>query len=337
MTITRMNAVITTNNPEQPLTETTVPTTQLGANDILVKVAAISINPVDQKQRMIATQNNATKILGFDGVGEVVEIGAAVTKFKVHDRVYYAGELSRNGSYAEYQVVREDLAAIAPSNLNDAEAAAIPLTFLTAYELLFDQFGFKPEAQSQRGQAILIINGAGGVGSAMIQLSQWLGMDVIATASRPETTAWVTKLGANHVVNHRHDYVSELKQLGYANVPYVAILSATNEHFANVAELVAPFGHVGMIVEPTAPLSIGDPLKAKSVSLHWEFMFAKTLNNHNVASQGAALAFATELIENNRFTTTLTETIEGFSAENIYAAQEKVGSGKVIGKLAIKY
>ncbi|QEA35738.1 zinc-binding alcohol dehydrogenase family protein [Weissella soli] len=337
MTITRMQAVITTNNPAQPLIEASVPTTPLGANDILVKVAAISINPVDQKQRLIATQNNATKILGFDGVGEVIEIGSAVTKFKVHDRVYYAGELGRNGSYAEYQVVREDLVAIAPANLDDAEAAAIPLTFLTAYELLFDQFGFKPEAQSQRGQTILIINGAGGVGSAMIQLSQWLGMDVIATASRPETTAWVTKLGAHHVVNHRHDYVSELKQLGYPSIPYIAILSATNEHFAKAAELIAPFGHIGMIVEPTAPLAIGDPLKAKAASLHWEFMFAKALNNYNVASQGDALAFATDLIENKHFNTTLTETIEGFSASNIYAAQEKAGSGKIIGKLAIKY
>lgn len=332
-----MQAIVTTTNAKQPLTLSEVPMPTLAANDILVRLNAASVNPVDQKQRQGAVANATPKILGFDGAGEVTAVGVDVTKFKIGDKVFYAGELGRTGSNAQFQAVREELAAFVPESISLTKAAAVPLTFLTAYEILIDKFHLTPVANSASGKTILIINGAGGVGSAMIQLAKWLGLTVIASSSRPETIKWVQDLGADYTVNHYADYPAEIKDLGFDTVPYVAVLNSIDTHLARAAQIVSPFGHIGMIVEPSAELPIGGLLKSKAVSLDWEFMFAKAANNFDVASQGTALALAAKLIDTGHYQSPLTVTNYGMTVETIFASQEIVGAGKVMGKLVIEY
>lgn len=330
--IKHINALVTTTNEARPLELIQIPLPELGDHDLLVKVMASGVNPVDAKQRSMAVAAGATRVLGFDGVGEVVGLGEKVADFNLGDRVFYAGQLSRTGSNAEYQLVDARIAARAPETVSVEAAAAMPLTFLTAYELLHDHFNIKMEAQAARGKRLLIINGAGGVGSVMIQLAKWLGMEVIASASRPETVAWVEQMGADHVINHRDDYVPLVKSMGLAPVDYLAILHTPEPHIEAAAELIAPFGHIGAIVEPAAPLEVRK-MKNKAASLDWEFMFAKTNADFEVASQGKALALLQQLIDSAQITTTLTERVHGLDAETIREAQDRVASGKVMGKL----
>ena len=331
-----MDAVVTTANENEPLAVMNIPVPELDEKDVLVKVAAVAVNPVDAKQRGAAVASNATRVLGFDAVGEVVAVGEKATKFKTGDRIFYAGQLGRVGSNATFQAVNEDLAALAPEKMSDAEAAALPLTFLTAYELLADKFGLDVAENAASGKALLIINGAGGVGSIMIQLAKWMGMTVIASASREETVAWVKSLGADHVVNHRDDYVAEMHMLGFDTVPYIAILHAPEPHFEQAAELIGAFGHIGAIVESVDPMPVG-LIKNKTASLDWEFMFAKANYKVDMASQGDALALAARLADKGSLRSTLTETLTSMTAENVLAAQEKVSAGAVNGKLAIVF
>ncbi|MCS9988230.1 zinc-binding alcohol dehydrogenase family protein [Weissella cibaria] len=331
-----MQAVVTTSNEAQPLEVMTIPAPVVSDEDVLVRVKAVAVNPVDGKQRQAAVANKSSHVLGFDATGEVVAVGSKVTDFKLGDTVFYAGQLGRLGANAELQAVNAALVAKAPTTLSHAEAAALPLTFLTAYELLVDKFGLTVAENSAKGQTILIINGAGGVGSIMIQLAKWMGMTVVATASRQETSDWVTKLGADHVVNHRRDYVADMHSLGFDLVPYIAILHAPEAHFEQAAALVGPFGHIGAIVESVEPLPVG-LIKNKAASLDWEFMFAKANYGVNMATQGRALALAATLADQGVLRTTLTETMTGMTAETILAAQEKVAAGKVNGKLAIEF
>jgi zinc-binding alcohol dehydrogenase family protein len=328
-----MRAVVTTTDLAHPLELKEVPVPEVGAHDLLVRVAAVGVNPVDGKQRTANVQAKTGQVLGFDGVGEVLAIGNGVTKFSVGDRVYYAGQLGRFGSNAELEALNEDIVALAP-DVPDAEAAAVPLTFLTAFELLHDKFGVEMTQDGQAGKEILIINGAGGVGSSMIQLAKWLGMTVIATASRPETVAWVTELGADVVVNHREDYATQLLADGHKDLPYIAILHTTEPHIGPAAKLVGPFGHVGAVVEPTEPLDVAI-MKNKSASLDWEFMFAKVNYNFDVASQGAALRLAAELINAGKYRSPLTVEMSGLEADVLVEAQDRVTAGDVMGKLSV--
>lgn len=331
-----MKAVVTTLDEDNPLLEKEIPLPNVDSHDVLVKITASGMNPVDVKQLELAVAAKEERVLGFDGVGEVVSIGTDVKKYQVGDRVFFSGELGRKGSNAEYEAVNEDLVAKAPDNLSDVEAAALPLTFLTAYEMLADKFGISMAAGAAPGKTLLIINGAGGVGSIMIQLAKWLGMTVIATASRDETIEWVKQLGADFVVNHREDYVSEVKQLGFSEIPYIAVLHSLDQHFEAVAKLVGSYGHIGAIVQSTQPLPVG-LIKNKAASLDWEFMFAKTNAGQNIASQGEALALLTELVSAGDVQSTITQTVDGFSAAAVLEAQQKVSVGDMLGKLVIKY
>lgn len=331
-----MQGIMTTTDLNEPLKLVEIPKPIVLEHDILVKVAASGVNPVDIKQCELAVATNASRILGFDAVGEVVEIGNKVSRFQVGDRVFYAGQVDRMGANAELQAVDERLVALAPSRLTNTEAAALPLTFITAYELLHDKFGLEMAENSAKHSALLVINGAGGVGSAMIQLAKWLGMTVIATASRPDTVAWVEKMGADHVVSHREDYVTELRRLGFDMIPYIAILHAPEKHIKQAGLLVGPFGHVGAIVEPLKPLDVAG-LKNKSASLDWEFMFAKGNYGYHIETQGRALELLKQLVETSNYQTTLVEVLSGFNPLIMKQAYDRVAQNNMIGKLVIEY
>ena len=331
-----MKAVVTTTNKQIPLINKEIAQPEVTGHDVLVKVSAASMNPVDVKQLEVAQAAQQERVLGFDAVGEIVEVGADVIDYQIGDRVFFAGELGRTGSNAEFEVVNEALIAKAPTKLSDIEAAALPLTFLTAYEMLADKFGIQMIANGAKGKTLLIINGAGGVGSIMIQLAKWLGMTVIATASRDETVAWVKDMGADEVVNHRENYVQAVKSLGYDEVPYIAVLHSLDQHFESAAALIGAFGHIGAIVQSMKPLPVG-LIKNQAASLDWEFMFAKTNAGQDVASQGVALTLLTKLVNDGFVKSTVTQTLDGLSAQTIIDAQNEVNQGNMLGKLVIKY
>ncbi|MDR3242019.1 MAG: zinc-binding alcohol dehydrogenase family protein [Lactobacillaceae bacterium] len=331
-----MNALITTSDKDAPFSLSKIPMPEVFDQDVLVEVQAVSVNPVDTKQRTVAVANGSTKVLGYDAVGTISAIGSKVTKFKVGDKIMYAGELGRTGSNAQFEAVHENLAALAPEGFQNAQLAGVPLTFLTAYELLVDKFGLIPDKNANDGQTILIINGAGGVGSSMIQLAKWMGLKVIATASRPETKKWVLQLGATHVVNHREDYVQAIHELGYEALPYIAILHDPNQHFEQAAELISAFGHIGSIVENQQPLPM-NLIKNKAASFDWEFMFAKANYQFDTASQGAALALAARLIENGEYLIPVTQTLHGMTAETLLEGHHIIEANNFIGKLTIEY
>jgi len=331
----QFQALVTTSDAHNPFALQTMTVPTLASQDLLIQVKATALNPVDIKQRQVAVKNQQSRVLGFDAMGEVVAKGAAVTDFAIGDAVFYAGQLNRLGSNATYQVVDARLVAQAPDNWSPTELASIPLTFLTAYELLADKFGLTMTANSASGQTLLVVNGAGGVGSIMIQLAKWLGMTVIATASRRTTVNWVREMGADIVVNHREDYVTALADMAITSVPYIAVLHQLEPHFERVATLVAPFGHIGAIVESIAPLPV-NLLKNKSASLDWEFMFAKANYQFEVASQGKALQLAAKLIADNFLKVTLTHAYQGLTTANLLAAQELVMAGETYGKIALE-
>lgn len=301
-------------------------------HDLLVKIKAISVNPIDTKLRQTLVTNTDGKIFGYDAVAEVVALGDEVMKFNIGDRVFYAGDATRAGSNAEYQLIREEIVALAPKTLSDAEA--MPLTMLTAYELLFEKLGLTPIADAHDGETILVINGSGGVGSSLIQLAKWIGMTVIATASRPETLNFVEKMGADYIVNHHEDYVKQVKELGFQIVDNIVILNTTELHFEKAADLIAPFGHIGAIAASTELLPM-NLLKNKSVSFDWEFIFAKTQNNFQIESQGEYLQIIAALLDQNILHTTLTKTLTGINLVNLKKAHQIIEKGSMIGKLVL--
>ncbi|CAH0419308.1 zinc-binding alcohol dehydrogenase family protein [Periweissella ghanensis] len=311
-----------------------LPMSEPVGHDVLVKIKAVSVNPVDTKLRQTLVKTTMPKIFGYDAVGEVVAVGQDVTKFKTGDRVFYAGDATRDGSNATYQIVREEIMALAPTTLSDAQAAAMPLTALTAYELLFEKLHLIPQPDAHDGETIFVINGAGGVGAVLIQLAKWIGMTVIATASRPETQAFVEKMGADYVVNHRGDYVSTVQALGFETVDNAVILNATAMHFTKVAELIAPFGQIGAIAasDELLPMNL---LKNKSVSFNWEFMFAKTQYDYQIESQGEYLQQIAELLDTKVIQTTLTKELAGITLANLKLAHQMLEAGQMIGKLVL--
>ncbi|HWG79695.1 MAG TPA: zinc-binding alcohol dehydrogenase family protein, partial [Stellaceae bacterium] len=243
--------------------------------DLLVEVKAVSVNPVDYKVRLRADPGGTPKVLGFDAAGVVVEIGRDVTLFKPGDEVFYAGTIVRSGTNAEFHLVDERIVGRKPRKLSFAEAAALPLTSITAWELLFDRLG------AQRGEGrdkrrALIIGGAGGVGSIAIQLARRLtGLTVVATASRPETNAWCRELGAHHVIDHRQPFAPQMKAAGVAEADLILGLTQTDQHLAQIVEVLAPQGRFGLIDDPKT-LDLG-LFKRKSASVHWESMFTRSI------------------------------------------------------------
>ncbi|MDK1732270.1 zinc-binding alcohol dehydrogenase family protein [Dellaglioa algida] len=304
-------------------------------HDILVKIAGISVNPIDFKTRMLIESEDQSRILGFDAIGTVSEIGANVTNFVVGDKVFYLGVNNRSGSNEEYQLVDERLVGHAPKKIMTAEAVAIPLTGVTAWESLFEKLAFVPKKDANQGQSILIINGAGGVGSIAIQLAKWAGIKVITTASRPETIDWVKKMGADIVINHRKDLKKQLDELGIHEVDGILMLHSTELYFNVASELIKPRGIVMSIVATTAelPLSI---LKNKSNDFKWLTIFTKGIyHTADMASQGATLNQLAKLLDEGSIKSTMTKSVEGINADNLRAATKTVEGGAMIGKLVI--
>ncbi|MCB9742888.1 MAG: zinc-binding alcohol dehydrogenase family protein [Alphaproteobacteria bacterium] len=297
-----------------------------GPRDLLVRVEAVSANPVDTKVR----RGRAGKVLGWDAAGEVVAVGEAVERFQVGDAVYYAGDVRRAGSNAELQLVDERLVGHRPSSLSAVEAAALPLTALTAWEGLFEQL------QVQAGGTLLMINGAGGVGSMVIQMAKNAGLTVIATASRPETEAWVRELGADVVVSHRGDLAANVKAAGFESVNAIFCAHDTARHFEAMAALIAPMGAIVSIVETDDALPLGK-LFGRRVRFSWELMFTRAIyQTEDMGRQGEILDEVAKQLDAGALRGTLTQTLP-LSAEGLTEAHRILESGRSVGKLALSW
>jgi len=307
-----------------------------GPHDLRVRVKAVSVNPVDTKVRAPKPQTEATpKVLGYDAAGVIDAIGSEVTGFEIGDAVYYAGDITRPGSNAEFQLVDARIAAKKPNSLDFAQAAALPLTAITAWELLFQRMPFDIDGGGA-GKTLLVIAGAGGVGSIAIQLAKLAGFTVIATASRMETIAWCRIMGADHVVDHREDLAPQLQALGLETVDAALNLADTDRYWTALGEILAPLGHVGLIVEPSGALKIGDPYKAKSIGIHWEMMFARPrFRTADMDEQGKILARVAELIDTGSLRGTLSDMLSPINAETLREAHRRLESGSTIGKLVV--
>ena len=316
------------------LQDLTLPTPTLEARDLLVRVSAISVNPVDTKiRRNSPPAEGQTRVVGWDAVGTVEAIGAGVTLFKTGDRVYYAGAINRPGANSELHAVDERIVALAPTSIDDAQAAALPLTAITAYELLFDRLRVAKDAGA--GQSLLVVGGAGGVGSILIQLSRQLTqLKVIATASRPETKQWCLDLGAHAVIDHSRPLAAELTAAGLGQVDYVASLTQMAQHYTQMIEALKPQGALAAI-DDMAGL---DPmlLKSKSISLHWELMFTRSMfQTPDMGEQGKLLAEVAALVDAGRIRTTANTHFGAINAANLRQAHALVESGKAQGKLVL--
>ncbi|MEH6812124.1 MAG: zinc-binding alcohol dehydrogenase family protein [Motiliproteus sp.] len=314
------------------------PTAQ--GRDLLVKVKAVSVNPVDTKVRQRAEpENGEYKVLGWDAVGEVVEVGSEASCYNVGDQVWYAGDITRSGTNAEYHLVDERIVGTRPRSLTDAEAAAIPLTAITAWELLFDRLGFnQTDKPSKDGNMRLLIVGAsGGVGSILVQLaSQLTNATVIGTASRPESQAWVKELGADQVINHNKSITDELSRIGVDTVTHIISLNHTDQHFDQLVEVIAPQGKLALIDDPETPLDIMK-LKRKSISLHWELMFTRSMfQTDDMEKQRELLNQVSKLIDSGTIKTTLGEHYGVINADNLKRAHLNIESGKAIGKVVLE-
>ena len=316
--------------------ETEIPKPE--GRDLLVKVQANSVNPVDYKIRQNAAKDqvlDTPKIIGWDAVGIVEAVGAEVALFNVGDAVFYAGDLTRSGSNAEYQLVDERIVGRKPKNLSIAEAAAIPLTGLTAYETLFDRFKYNPA--TDKGKSLLILAGAGGVGSIAIQLAKKLtDLTVIATASREETQDWCKQMGADYVVNH-YELKDQLAAAGFEQVDFIFDCVDLKSYWETAAELIKPQGHIVSITGSSEPLNL-NLLKNKSVTFSWELMYTRSMHQtEDMQRQHDILNHLAQLLEDGTLQTTLTTTFEGFSVENLKEAHKLQESGKSIGKNVIVF
>lgn len=308
------------------------------AHDLLVEVKAIAVNPVDTKIRAgVAPEAGQWKVLGWDAVGTVRAVGSAVTRFRPGDRVWYAGAIHRPGANSEHHLVDERIAALAPSSLGDAQAAALPLTAITAWELLFDRLQV-PRGQGSSGEVLLVVGAAGGVGSILVQLARQLtGLTVVGTASRPETRDWVQQLGAHAVIDHREPLAEAYANTGLPAPAFVVSLTQTDQHFAQIAELIAPQGRFGLIDDPAAGrIDIGK-LKRKSVSLHWEQMFTRSLfGTPDMVAQHRLLTEVAALVDAGRLRSTLGEHFGAINAANLRRAHALLESGRARGKVVLE-
>ncbi|EOQ61874.1 hypothetical protein F935_02644 [Acinetobacter calcoaceticus ANC 3811] len=303
-------------------------------HDLLVRVQAISVNPVDTKIRNnVNPENNQWKTLGWDAVGVVEVIGDQVSQFKVGDAVWYAGALNRQGSNSELQLVDERIVGHKPKTLEATEAAALPLTAITAWEMLFDRLQVPKVAPENT--SILVIGGAGGVGSITIQLlKQLTNLTIITTASRAETKEWVKQLGADYVLDHRQPLPAQIKQLGLNAPLYVFSTTQTDQHLSDIVELIAPQGHFGLIDDP-AQLDI-KPFKSKSVSVHWEFMFTRSMfQTEDMEKQSELLNEVSKLVDEGKIKTTLSQILSPINAQNLKLAHQQIESGTTKGKIVL--
>ena len=304
--------------------------------DLLVEVAAISVNPVDTKVRASAAPAPGTsKVLGWDAVGRVAAIGTDVTGFQPGDEVWYAGSIARPGANSQCHLVDERLVGRKPKSLTDAEAAALPLTAITAWEMLFDRLDVRRGVPGA-ANAILIIGGAGGVGSIAIQLARALtDLTVIATASRPETAAWAQDLGAHHVIDHARPLAEEVAALKIGAPAFVFSTTQTHRHLGEIAQLIAPQGRFGLIDDPESLDVTG--FKRKAVSVHWELMFTRSLfETPDMEAQGKLLNEVARLVDAGQLRTTVTEVLRPINADNLRRAHAIIESGRARGKIVLE-
>jgi len=324
------------NDATKSLQNITVDMPQATGHDLLVKIYAVSVNPVDTKLRTRGVpEGNTTNVLGYDAAGVVEAVGDDVNNFKPGDAVYYAGSIQRPGTNSEYHLVDERIVGNKPKSLSYAEAAALPLTAVTAWEMLFDRLNIN-EPTPQGGDIILVIGGAGGVGSITIQLLRALtNFKIIATASRPETKAWVTKCGAHYVIDHKEPLAPQLQSLSIGAPGFVFSTTQTDLHFDDIVALIAPQGRFGLIDDPKVLNAL--PLKLKSISLHWELMFTRTnFNTSDMAEQGKLLNEVAALVDSQRICSTLTEVAGKINASTLQKVHDKMVSGTAQGKIVLE-
>jgi NADPH2:quinone reductase len=308
-----------------------------GPHDLLVRVEAVAVNPVDTKVRagLPGPGSGATpRLLGWDGAGVVEATGEAVERFAPGDRVWFAGDITRPGCNAERVLVEAPICSRRPANLEAAEAAALPLTALTAWEALFERLGLDPEG-ADAARSLLVLGGAGGVGSIAIQLARRAGLVVIATASRPESRAWCERMGASHVVDHSQPLAPQLAALGLPVVDAIANFSDTDAYWPVMAELIRPQGAIVAIVGNRAPLDL-NLLKAKSASFHWEFMFTRPqFRTADRGRQGEILERLAQLVEAGALQGTASTRLAPISPENLARAHGLLESGRTLGKIVL--
>ena len=320
----------------EALLDLEIPAPELRPHDLLVRVKAVSVNPVDTKVRRFRHPQKADipRVLGYDGAGIVEAVGEAVSLFKAGDQVYFAGDITRAGSNAELVAVDERICGRMPRSLSFAQAAALPLTTLTAWEAVHDRMGAPVAAEANAGRHILIIGGAGGVGSIAIQLAKRAGMIVIATASRPESEQWCRDLGADHVPDHR-DLVASVRGLGIDMVEYILCASSTDEYFGSCAELVAPQGKVCFIVANAQPVNAA-AFQAKSVGIHWEYMFTRPqFTTIDISRQHEILTETAAMVDLGLVRTTMTRELSPINASTLREAHGLIEAGKTIGKVVV--
>lgn len=307
-----------------------------GPRDLLVEVKAISVNPVDTKVRQnVQPEGGAAKVLGWDVAGVVTAVGSEVSLFKVGDRVFYAGSIARAGGNSELHTVDERIVGHMPKSLGFAEAAALPLTAITAWELLFERLQISQD-RSDQGQSLLIVGAAGGVGSILTQLARQLtGLKVIGSASREQTQAWVRELGTHGVVDHRQPLSAELKRIGINQVTHVASLTQTDTHLDELVEALVPQGKLALIDDPKS-LDV-TKLKRKSLSLHWEFMYTRSLfETADMQEQHVLLNKVADLIDAGTLKTTVGEHFGQINAANLRRAHALLESGTAKGKIVLE-
>ncbi|WP_437609981.1 zinc-binding alcohol dehydrogenase family protein [Erwinia sp. V71] len=321
-------------DPES-LVEREIPDPVPGPGDLLVRVQAISVNPADYRQRRRKTDDGRFEVLGWDVAGEVVATGEKVTGFSVGDAVYYAGDLTRPGANSELHVIDADIVGHRPGTLDASSAAALPLTALTAWEALIDCMKLSYEHPSE-GKSLLIVGGAGGVGSIAIQLARLVpGLNVIATASRPESRAWCQKLGAHAVIDHFADMKAQLHDLHLPAPDLILLLNDPDRHYPALADLIAPQGKLCCIVpfDHNPDLNL---LMRKSASFLWEFMFTRSMfSTRDKARQGEILNAVSRMIDAGQLTSTASQVLGTISAANLRAAHQQLESGRTVGKLVL--
>jgi zinc-binding alcohol dehydrogenase family protein len=322
---------------DDSLIDITLPDPSATGRDLLVEVQAVSVNPVDVKVRASSppAEGQTWKVLGYDASGIVRAVGPEATLFKPGDRVWYAGSIARPGTNSELHLVDERIVGHMPASLDFAQAAALPLTTITAWEMLFDRFEIAP-GKRNGGQSLLIIGASGGVGSVMTQLARRLTpLTVIGTASRPETREWLQTLGAHHVIDHSLELTDELKRIGIPAVDYLVSLTHTDDHIDQIIEALSPQGKFGLIDDPKSGIDI-TRFKRKSISVHWELMFTRSLfETPDMIGQHQLLNEVAQLVDAGVIKTTLAENCGRINAANLKRAHALVESGKARGKVVL--
>ncbi len=321
----------------QSLVDVELPKPAPNERDLLVRIEAVSVNPVDTKVRRskgVDVIESSPRVLGWDAAGVVEAVGSAATLFKPGDEVFYAGDITRPGSNSEFHLVDERIVGHKPRTLSFAEAAALPLTAITAWEALFDRLGIDRN-RGNGGQSVLIIGGAGGVGSIAIQLAKLADLVVITTASRPKTREWVLSLSADKVLDHRQPLEPQLAAAGFGEVDFIANFNNTDAYWSVMAEIIRPQGHIVSIVENEKPLDLS-LLKSKSATFVWEFMFTRSMfQTPDMEAQGQLLNQIAELVDSGKLRTTLTNPVSSINAANLRTAHAQIESGRSIGKIVL--